>query len=260
MSLAVIDKEAGMSKLSGKVALVTGGNSGLGLASAKAFAAEGASVVITGRRADVVAAAAEIGSDAIGIQSDVADIAAIDSLYAQIRERFGHLDIIFANAGTLNLAPFAEITPEQFDREYDINVRGVFFTVQRALPLLRDGASIILNASVAHVKGIPAYSVYGSAKAAVRALARNLAAELKDRKIRVNCISPGPIETPLMEKMGVTKEYMDEVLVPTIMAQIPLGRMGRPEELAAAALFLASDDSSFITGIDLFVDGGMGQI
>lgn len=250
-----------MSKLSGKVALVTGGNSGLGLAIAKKFAAEGADVIITGRRVEALeAAVAEIGDKAIGIRSDVADLDDIDGLYAQITARFGHLDVVVANAGTLSLVPFAEVTSEQFDFEYGINVRGVFFTVQRALPLLRDGASVILTSSVAHVKGIPAYSVYGSAKAAVRSFARNWAAELKDRKIRVNSLTPGPFETPLMDKMGVTKEFMDEVLVPAIVAQVPLGRMGRPEELASAALFLASDDSSYITGIDLFVDGGMAQI
>jgi NAD(P)-dependent dehydrogenase (short-subunit alcohol dehydrogenase family) len=250
-----------MAKLQNRVALITGGNSGLGLATAKLFAAEGAAVIITGRRPDAVAeAAAEIGYNAVGIVSDVSDIASIDRLYADIRERFGHLDIVFANAGTLSLAPFGDVTPEQFDHEFAINVRGVFFTVQRALPLLRDGASVIVNASVAHVKGLPAYSVYGAAKAAVRSFARNWAAELKDRKIRVNCISPGPTRTPIVEKMGVTKEYMDEVLTPAIIAQVPLGRMGEPEELATAALFLASDDSSFVTGIDLAVDGGMGQV
>lgn len=250
-----------MSKLNGKVALVTGGNSGLGLAMAKKFAEEGAKIVITGRRAHAVAeAAAAIGDKAIGIVSDAANLADIDALVAQIKTRLGHLDIVVANAGGMSLVPFAEATPEQFDREYDTNVRGTFFTVQRALPLLKDGSSIIVVSSVAHVKGIPAYSIYGSAKAAVRAFARNWAAELQDRKIRVNCLSPGPFVTPLMEKMGVTKDYMEEVLVPTVVAQVPLGRMGDPEELAKAALFLASGDSSFITGIDLFVDGGMGQI
>ena len=250
-----------MAKLDGKIALITGGNSGLGLASAKLFAAEGAQVIVTGRRLDETErAAAEIGHGAIGLQSDAADLDAIDSLYAEIGKRFGHLDVIFANAGTLSLATFADVTPAQFDHEYSINVRGVFFTVQKALPLLRDGSSIILNSSVAHYTGNPGYSVYASAKAAVRSFARNWTVDLKDRKIRVNCISPGPHETPLAEKMGVPRDVMENQLIPMIVAQVPLGRMGRAEELASAALFLASDDSSFVTGIDLCVDGGMGQI
>jgi len=236
------------------------GNSGIGLASAKAFVAEGAQVVITGRRQDALdAAVAEIGSNAIGVQGDVGRLEDLDRLYATIGERFGHLDIVFANAGVLNLAPFEAVTPEQFDREFDINVRGLFFGVQKALPLLRDGGSIIVTASVAHFTGNPGYSVYGAAKAAVRSFARNWAVELKDRKIRVNCVSPGPTVTPIADKMGVPPEVM-AAIIPQLLAKVPLGRMGRAEEIAAAVLFLASDDSSFVTGIDLCVDGGMGQI
>ena len=249
-----------MAKLSGKIALITGGNSGIGLASAKAFVAEGAQVIITGRRqAALDAAVAEIGPSAVGVQGDVSKLADLDRLYVEVAERFGHLDIVFANAGGLSLSPFEAVTPEQFDREFDVNVRGVFFTVQKSLPLLRDGGAVILTSSVAHYTGNPGYSVYASAKAAVRSFARNWAVDLQDRGIRVNCLSPGPTETPIVDKMGVPAEVM-AVLIPQLLAQVPLGRMGRSEEIATAALFLASSDSSFITGIDLCVDGGMGQI
>jgi NAD(P)-dependent dehydrogenase (short-subunit alcohol dehydrogenase family) len=250
-----------MPKLDKQAALITGGNSGLGLATAKLFAAEGAQVIITGRRkAAVDEAVAAIGHNAVGLQSDASDLQDIDRLFAEIERRFGRLDVIFANAGSLTLAPFDQVSPAQFDFEFATNVRGVFFTVQKALPLLRDGGSIILNASVAHYTGNAGYSVYGAAKAAVRSFARNWSVDLKDRKIRVNCISPGPHETPIIEKMGVTPDVMAKVLIPHILAQVPLGRMGQPEELATAALFLASSDSSFVTGIDLCVDGGMGQV
>jgi len=249
-----------MSKLDGKIALVTGGNSGLGLATATLFAREGAQVIITGRRKEVVeAAAAGIGTGAVGYQSDAADLSQIDALMERIGKAFGRIDILFANAGGMTVAPLDQVTVEQFDQEFATNVRGVFFTVQKALPVLSDGASIILNASVAHYTGHPGYSVYGGAKAAVRAFARNWSLDLKDRKIRVNVLSPGPFETPIIEKMGVSAEDMENVLKPAILAQVPMGRMGRAEELASAALFLASEDSSYVTGIDLCVDGGMGQ-
>ena len=249
-----------MGKLSGKIALITGGNSGIGLASAKAFVAEGAQVIITGRRREALdAAVAEIGAAAVGVQGDVGKLEDLDRLYAAVAERFGHLDIVFANAGVLSLSPFGAVTPEQFDGEFDINVRGLFFTVQKALPLLREGGAILLTSSVAHYTGNPGYSVYAAAKAAVRSFARNWAVDLKDRRIRVNCISPGPTETPIVDKMGVPADVM-AAMIPHLLAQVPLGRMGRSEEVAAAALFLAGDDSSFITGINLCVDGGMGQI
>jgi NAD(P)-dependent dehydrogenase (short-subunit alcohol dehydrogenase family) len=249
-----------MAKLSGKIALITGGNSGIGLASAKAFVAEGAQVIITGRRQEALdAAIEEIGSAAVGIQGDVGKLQDLDRLYAEVAERFGHLDIVFANAGVLSLSPFDAVTPEQFDGEFDVNVRGLFFTVQKSLPLLRDGGAILLTSSVAHYTGNPGYSVYAAAKAAVRSFARNWAVDLKDRGIRVNCISPGPTDTPIVDKMGVPADVM-AALIPQVLAQVPLGRMGRSEEIAAAALFLAGSDSSFITGIDLCVDGGMGQI
>jgi len=250
-----------VAKLDEKVALITGGNSGLGLATAQLFAAEGAQVIITGRRPDAVEeAAAAIGHNAVGIQSDASDLQDIERLFSQISRRFGHLDVLFANAGGLTVASFDQVTPAQFDSEFATNVRGVYFAVQQALPLLRDGSSVILNASVAHYTGNAGYSVYGAAKAAVRSFARNWSVDLKDRKIRVNCISPGPHETPIIEKMGVTPDVMANILIPHVVAQVPLGRMGKPAELAAAALFLASSDSSFITGIDLCVDGGMGQV
>jgi NAD(P)-dependent dehydrogenase (short-subunit alcohol dehydrogenase family) len=249
-----------MGKLSGKIALITGGNSGIGLASAKAFVAEGAQVIITGRRQSALdAAVAEIGAGAVGVQGDVGKLEDLDRLYAEIGQRFGRLDIVFANAGALSLSPFEAVTPEQFDQEFDVNVRGVFFTVQKSLPLLQDGGAVILTSSVAHYTGNPGYSVYAAAKAAVRSFARNWAVDLKGRSIRVNCLSPGPTETPIVDKMGVPPDVM-AALIPQLLAQVPLGRMGRSEEVAAAALFLACSDSSFITGIDLCVDGGMGQI
>ncbi|KJC55920.1 oxidoreductase [Bradyrhizobium sp. LTSPM299] len=249
-----------MAKLDRKIALITGGNSGIGLASAKLFAAEGATVVIAGRRQDALdAALSEVGSSAIGIRCDVANLDDLDRLYAEIGKRYGRLDIVFANAAIMTVAPIAAVTPEHFDREFGVNVRGLYFTVQKSLPLLPDGSSIILTSSVAHFKATPGFQLYGAAKAAVRSFARGWTTDLKDRKIRVNCLSPGPTETPLSGKMGVSLEQVMQGR-PNLLARIPLGRMGAPAEVASAALFLASDDSSFITGIDLCVDGGLGQV
>jgi NAD(P)-dependent dehydrogenase (short-subunit alcohol dehydrogenase family) len=249
-----------MGKLTGKVALITGGNSGMGLVTARLFAAEGAKVIITGRRQnDLDEAAKSIGPAALGVQGDVSKMADLNRLFATIREKFGKLDIIFANAGGGTMVPLTEVTEEQFDREFGINVKGLFFTVQKALPLLRDGASIILNSSIAGYKGIERFSVYSATKAAVRSFARSWTADLKERKIRVNSISPGPIKTPIFGKMGLSQEQAHG-FEGALTGMIPLGRMGTSEEIAKVVLFLASDDSSFVTGIDLSVDGGMAQV
>lgn len=249
-----------MGRLQGKVALITGGNSGMGLVTAQRFAAEGAKVIITGRRKDEVdRAVALIGSGALGVQGDVSQMADLDRLFEEIRSKFGHLDVVFANAGLGQLAPLGEVSEEHFDLHFDVNVKGLFFTVQKALPLLRDGSSIILNASIAAQKGMEAFSVYSATKAAVRSFARSWTVDLKSRRIRVNAISPGPIETPIFGKMGLSAEQQKH-FGESIMSQVPLGRMGKSEEIAGAALFLASDESSYITGIDLCVDGGMAQV
>jgi len=249
-----------MGRLTGKVAVITGANSGIGLETAKRFVEEGAQVVITGRRKDeLVKAAAEIGENVVAVQGDVSHLEDLDRLYAEVKAKFGHIDILFANAGLGQVAPLGAVTEEHFDREFDVNVKGLFFSVQKALPLFKDGGSIILNSSVAGHKGIGGFSVYSATKAAVRSFARSWTSDLKDRKIRVNAISPGPIETPIFGKMGLTKEQSAE-FASSIISSVPLGRVGQSEEVAAAATFLASDESSYITGIDLSVDGGQGQV
>jgi NAD(P)-dependent dehydrogenase (short-subunit alcohol dehydrogenase family) len=249
-----------MGKLDGKVAVVTGGNSGIGLATAKRFAAEGAKVVITGRRqAELDKAIAEVGHGAIGVQGDVSKLADLDRLYATVKEKHGRVDILFANAGGGKFAPLGSITEEHFDREFNINVKGLLFTVQKALPLFTDGGSIILNASIVSIKGMAAFSVYSATKAAVRSFARTWTVDLKDRKIRVNALSPGPIETPGVDGLANSQEELDQIKA-GLAASVPLGRMGEADEIAKVAVFLASDDSSYVTGIELFVDGGMAQI
>jgi NAD(P)-dependent dehydrogenase (short-subunit alcohol dehydrogenase family) len=249
-----------MSRLSNKVAVITGGNSGMGLETAKRFAAEGAKVVITGRRqADLDTAVKAIGGSAIGVQGDVSNLKDLDRLYETVKQKFGHIDILFANAGIAPLSPLGFVTEEHFDSIFQINVKGLLVTVQKALPIMKDGGSIIVNASVAHMKGMGGMSVYSASKAAVRSFARGWSVDLKDRKIRVNSISPGPIETPIFGKMGMSEEQM-KGFGDYVLPQIPLGRMGQPAEIASAALFLASDESSFITGIDLCVDGGLAQV
>ncbi|WP_347986095.1 SDR family oxidoreductase [Methylomonas sp. AM2-LC] len=246
-----------MSKLSGKIAVITGGNSGIGLATAKLFAKEGATVVITGRRlAEINTAVAEIGGNAIGIQGDVSNMADLDKLYAEVKAKFGHIDIVFANAGIAEPSPIEAVTEEHFDKTFGINVKGLLFTVQKALPLLVDGGSVILNSSVVNTVGFEGFGVYAASKAAVRSFARTWTAELKARKIRVNVVSPGPIETPIFDKMGLSVEQI-EAFGENISTQVPLGRFGRPDEIAQAVLFLASSDSSYVAGIDLYVDGGM---
>ncbi|WP_420139526.1 glucose 1-dehydrogenase [Sphingomonas sp.] len=249
-----------MKRLDGKVAVITGGNSGIGLATAKLFVAEGATVVITGRREkELQEAAAEIGGKVTTVAGDVTSLADLDRLYAVVKEKYGHIDLLFANAGWGEVAPLEAATEEHFDKTFDLNAKGTFFTVQKALPLFRDGGSIILTASVANVRGDPAFSAYAAAKAAVRTFARGWTVELKDRKIRVNSMSPGPIETPALEKVGLTAEQVEQAAA-HFASQVPLGRRGKPEEVAAAVLFLASDESSYVTGIDLAVDGGMAQV
>ena len=247
-------------KLEGKVAVVTGGNSGIGLATAKRFVAEGAYVFITGRRqAELDAAVKNIGHNVTGVQGDVANFGDLDRLYDAVKATKGRVDIVFANAGTAELAPLGKITEEHFDKIFNTNVKGLLFTVQKALPLIPDGGSIILNASIVASTGNPAFSVYSATKAAVRSFARTWILDLKERKIRVNAISPGPIATPGLDGLAQAEGVGDQ-LTASLLASVPLGRLGAPDEIASAAVFLASDDSSFITGTEMFVDGGAAQI
>jgi NAD(P)-dependent dehydrogenase (short-subunit alcohol dehydrogenase family) len=249
-----------MGKLNGKVALVTGGNSGIGLATAKQFAVEGAYVFISGRReSNLARAVQEIGENVTSIQGDVSEPADLDRLFSQIKKEKGHLDIVFANAGVARYGQLGEITEELYDSIFEINVKGVLFTVQKALPLLTDGASIILNASIVASKGLPANAIYSASKAAVRSFARTMSTDLKARQIRVNAVSPGPTDTPGFNEL-VNSSEVGQHRIKMISSTIPLGRLGRPEEIAKAVTFLASDESSYITGIELFVDGGMTQV
>ncbi|MCK9684981.1 SDR family NAD(P)-dependent oxidoreductase [Scleromatobacter humisilvae] len=249
-----------MKNLEGKIAIVTGGSSGIGLATAKRFVDEGAHVVITGRREkELKEAAAVIGKNVTTVVGDVSRLDDLDRLYAVVKEKHGHIDILFANAGAGTIAPLAAATEAHFDQTFDVNVKGMFFTVQKALPLFKDGGSIILNSSVSNVLGLPGFTAYAASKAAVRNFARGWALELKDRKIRVNCMSPGAIDTPaLATTTGLTAEQAEQA-VAQFTSQIPMGRRGMPNEIASAVVFLASDESSYITGIDLPVDGGMAQ-
>ena len=247
-------------RLEGKIALVTGGTSGIGLATAQRFVEEGAYVFITGRRENALNQAVEtIGRNVSAVQADASILGDLDKLYAAIQAEKGRLDILFANAGGGTLLPLGSITEEQFDLTFDTNVKGLLFTVQKALPLLPDEASIILNASITSIKGTPAFSVYSASKAAVRSFARSWAVDLKERKIRVNAISPGVVPTPGYNLLGLTDEQI-QGFVASQAAITPLGRAGTPEEIAKAVVFLASDDSSYVNGIELFVDGGMAQI
>jgi NAD(P)-dependent dehydrogenase (short-subunit alcohol dehydrogenase family) len=247
-------------KLEGKVAVITGGNSGIGLATARRFVAEGAHVFITGRRrAELDEAVKQIGRNVTGVQGDVSHLADLDRLFDTVKQQQGRLDVLFAHAGVGELAPLGSIIEEQFDKAFNINVKGVLFTVQKALPLFADGGSIILNASIASIKGMEAFSVYSASKAAVRSFARCWTTDLRHRQIRVNAISPGYTETPILGKAGLTREQMDEFKVRAV-AGVPMGRFGTADEVANAAVFLASDDSSYVTGIELCVDGGMAQV
>jgi NAD(P)-dependent dehydrogenase (short-subunit alcohol dehydrogenase family) len=247
-------------RLEGKVALVTGGNSGIGLATAKQFVNEGAYVYISGRRdTELAAAVKEIGKNVTGIQGDVSNLGDLDRLFAQIKREKGKLDIVFANAGVATYAAFGKITEEHFDSIFGVNVKGLLFTVQKALPLLPDGASIILNASIVASKGLPANSVYSATKAAIRSFARTWTTDLKDRRIRVNAVSPGPIDTPGLNNL-VASTGAGEQRLKAISSNVPLGRLGTPDEIAKAVVFLASDDSSYVSGTELFVDGGFAQV
>lgn len=249
-----------MGKLDGKIALVTGGTSGIGLATATEFVREGAYVYITGRRdAELAEAVKQIGENITGVHGDVSNVADLDRLFAQIKREKGKLDIVFANAGVARYAALGAISEEFFDTIFDTNVKGVLFTVQKALPLLPDGASIILNASMVGSKGLPAYSVYSATKAAVRSFARTWTTDLKKRRIRVNAVSPGSIDTPGASGLLASSEVGEE-RKKMIAESVPLGRFGTPDEAAKAVVFLASDDSSYITGAELFVDGGFAQV
>jgi NAD(P)-dependent dehydrogenase (short-subunit alcohol dehydrogenase family) len=249
-----------MGKLEGKVALVTGGNGGIGLATAKRFVSEGAYVYITGRRDEELTAAVKaIGRNVSGVRGDVANLDDLDRLFAQIKREKGKLDVVFANAGIAEYLSFGKITEEHFDAIFGVNVKGLLFTVQKALPLMPDGASIILNASIVASKGFTANSVYSATKAAVRSFARTSTTDLKDRRIRVNAVSPGPIETPGLTNLAASTGAGEQRLK-ALASNVPLGRLGTPDEIAKAVVFLASDDSSYVTGTELFVDGGIAQV
>lgn len=248
-------------KLQGKIALVTGGTSGIGLAAAKRFAAEGAKVIVTGRReAELAAAIDAIGHGATGYRTDSANLADLDELYRRIEVDAGRLDVLFANAGGGDMLPLGAITEEQYDDTFNRNVKGVLFTVQKALPLLAKGASVILTGSTAATTGTPAFSVYAASKAAVRAFARNWILDLKDRGIRINTVAPGPTRTPGLVELAGNDAQAQQGLLDYLTTLIPLGRVADPDEIARAVTFLASDDASFVNGIELFVDGGQAQI
>jgi NAD(P)-dependent dehydrogenase (short-subunit alcohol dehydrogenase family) len=249
-----------MSKLAGKVALVTGGNSGIGLATAKKFFAEGATVFVSGRRREQLdSAIREIGAGVVALQGDVSSLADLDRMFATIREHSGHLDILFANAGLGEFVPLGQITEAHFDQTFDVNVKGTVFTVQKALPLMRDGGTIVINGSMVSIKGFPAFSVYAASKAALRSFARTWSVDLKGRGIRVNVVSPGTVITPGYKNAGLSDAQIDQIKE-AAAATAPLGRVGTSDEIADAVVFLASDESSYITGADLFVDGGTAQV
>jgi NAD(P)-dependent dehydrogenase (short-subunit alcohol dehydrogenase family) len=249
-----------MARLTGKVAVVTGGNSGIGLATAKRFREEGAKVVISGRDQRTLDEAVKtIGGEVIAVRADVAKLSDLDKLYKTVSEKFGRIDVLFANAGIAKFAPLAESTEALYDETFNINVKGVYFTIQKALPLLNDGASIIINSSVASESGVADTSIYSATKAAIRSFARTLTAELVGRGIRINVVSPGPIHTPIFGRNGLSQEQIDDV-ARMLVSKVPMNRFGKPEEVADTVLFLASPEASYITGVDINVDGGMGQV
>jgi NAD(P)-dependent dehydrogenase (short-subunit alcohol dehydrogenase family) len=249
-----------MKRLEGKVAVITGGNSGIGLATAKRFLEEGAKVAISGRSQQTLdEAAKQLGKDVLVVKSDTAKVSEIESFVNVVAKKFGKIDVLFVNAGVAKFAPFADTSEAIYDEQFNINVRGAYFTIQKALPHLNDGASIILNTSVAGSKGTEGASAYSSTKAAMRSFARTLAAELVGRNIRVNAVAPGPIVTPIFGRTGLPQEAIDE-FAKQIKEDVPMKRFGQPEEVAGAVAFLASSDASYITGVELNVDGGFGQI
>lgn len=249
-----------MTKLKGKIAVITGTTSGIGLATARLFVSEGAYVYITGRRqSELDAAIKTIGKNVTGVQSDVSNLGDLDRLYTIVKEQHEHIDVLFANAGGGSFSPLGEITEEHFDQTFSTNVKGLLFTVQKALPLLKDDSSIILSASTTSIKGGEAFSVYSATKAAVRSFARSWTLDLKSRRIRVNAVSAGPVNTPGLSGLGQNEEHTQKLLT-YLASTVPLGRLGNPEEIAKAVLFLASDDSSFVNGTELFVDGGQAQV
>src|SRR5713101_8803750 len=249
-----------MKRLEGKVAVVTGGNSGIGLATAKRFLDEGARVAISGRNQKTLDEAVKtLGKDVLAVKADTTSIADTEKFLKQVVQKFGKIDVLFVNAGVAKFAPLADTPESLFDEQFDINIKGAYFTIQKALPLLNDGASIILNTSVADRKGTAGTSAYSATKAALRSLARTAAAELAGRGIRVNTVAPGPIVTPIFGRTGLSKEAVDE-FVKEVVAKVPMKRFGQPEEVAGAVAFLASQDASYITGVEINVDGGMGQI
>lgn len=247
-------------RFEGKSAVITGGNSGIGLATAKLFHAEGAKVAISGRDQKTLdEAVTAIGSGTLAVKADVARTADLDNFFAQVAAKFGKIDVLFANAGIAKFAPAADSTEQMYDETFDINVKGLFFTLQKALPLLNDNAGIVLTSSVVSSKGYPGTSVYSATKSALRSLARTFAAELVDRGIRVNVVSPGPIYTPILSKSGMPQSGVD-AFEAAVTSRVPMKRLGTPEEVAHAVLFLAGSDASYITGVDLNVDGGLGQL
>jgi NAD(P)-dependent dehydrogenase (short-subunit alcohol dehydrogenase family) len=249
-----------MRRLEGKVAVVTGGNSGIGLASAKRLLDEGARVAIAGRSQKTLDEAVKyLGNGTLAVQTDVAKLADLDKLYAAVSKKLGKIDVLFVNAGVANFAPFADTTEQVYDTNFDINAKGAFFTIQKAIPFLNDGASIILNTSVAGQKGFGTAGSYAATKAALRSFARTAASELVGRNIRVNTVAPGPIETPIFGRTGLDKAAIDE-MAQGFVSMVPMKRLGQPEEVAGAVAFLASSDSSYITGVEINVDGGMGQV
>jgi NAD(P)-dependent dehydrogenase (short-subunit alcohol dehydrogenase family) len=249
-----------MKRLEGKVAVVTGGNSGIGLATAKRLQEEGARVAISGRSKKTLDDAVKtIGNGVVAVQADVAKLTDVDKLYAQVSQKLGKIDVLFVNAGIAKFAPLADTSEGVYDEQFDINIKGAYFTIQKALPFLNDGASIILNTSVVNSKGTEGASAYAATKAAMRSLARTAAAELAARGIRVNTVAPGPIVTPILGRTGLPQEAIDE-FAKGIIAKIPMKRFGQPEEVAGAVAFLASQDASYITGVEINVDGGLGQV
>jgi NAD(P)-dependent dehydrogenase (short-subunit alcohol dehydrogenase family) len=249
-----------MKRFEGKVAVITGGNSGIGLATAKRFSDEGAKVAISGRSQKTLDEAVKyVGNGILAVKGDVAKLADLDRFYSAIAQKFGKIDVLFVNAGVAKFVPVQNADENHYDEIFDINVKGAYFTIQKALPYLNDGASIVLNTSVAGIKGTANASVYSATKAALRSFSRTLTTELVERGIRINSVAPGPIETPIFGRIGLSKVQVDE-FANRILSSVPLKRFGKPEEVASAVAFLASSDASYITGVELHVDGGMGQI